>query len=108
MHNPNTPEDKTPIRVLLKTTSKVLGCRLVVGISDEFVSPTEIVQIAVTSYPTDDTEGKLLDSFVIELMASKVIDKMRAGTFLSYIEGAAMATEEYMSKKSEDIGICKH
>ena len=107
MYNPETPEDKTPIRVLWKGNSKVLGCRLVIGISDEFVSPEDIVSVAVTSYPTEDTEGKLIDSFVIELKASKLIDMMGAETFLSYIEGAAMAKEEYMSKAVEGY-ICKH
>ena len=108
MHNPETPEDKTPIRILLKAPSEVLGCRLVVGIADEFVSPQELVSIAITSYPTDDTEGKMIDSFVIELMASKVIDKMREGTFLSYIEGAAMAKEEYIAAKASEGYVCKH
>ena len=100
--------ETSPISVLLKCNSEILNCRVVVGIAKEFVSPNAIVNLGVTLYSIEKKSDYLIDSFVIELKAGKVADKLSEGTLLAYIEEATLAKEEYIAKAAIGEGKCRH
>ena len=104
---PYKVKESTAIRILWKGDSERLGCRLVIGISDDIVKLDDIMQIAVTMYATEDTEGKLLESVVIDMKAGDIIDTIGEGTFVSTLEDACLAVEIH-KQKQEGEDICHH
>ena len=98
-------EENNKVSFIWKGISERLDCKLVIGTARAVFKIDDFIPVAVTLYPKDDTEGKLLGSAVIEMRVEAVLSKIADDTLISYIEDSYLKIEAEISKESKS---CRH